>query len=89
MDTPVCVSPHSVSESEQCALCPCPCIKSMALWQGDKEKELGLAVSPLMDRTHKGGITRSQVRFFFYLTDPTVSLELFACFHQQSQRYVS
>ena len=30
--------------------------------QGDMEKSLGLSVSPLMDRTHKGGITRSQVR---------------------------
>ncbi len=29
--------------------------------QGDKEKALGLSVSPLMDRAHKGGITRSQV----------------------------
>ncbi|KAL3140140.1 putative 3',5'-cyclic phosphodiesterase pde-3 [Trebouxia sp. C0009 RCD-2024] len=32
--------------------------------QGDKEKELGLSVSPLMDRSHKGGITRSQIGFF-------------------------
>lgn len=30
--------------------------------QGDREKEVGLTVSPLMDRRHKGGITRSQVR---------------------------
>lgn len=30
--------------------------------QGDREKEIGLTVSPLMDRRHKGGITRSQVR---------------------------
>ena len=30
--------------------------------QGDKEKQLGMAVSPLMDRKNKGGITRSQVR---------------------------
>ncbi|DBB06401.1 TPA: hypothetical protein ACH3X1_011962 [Trebouxia sp. C0004] len=28
------------------------------------EKALGLSVSPLMDRTHKGGITRSQIGFF-------------------------
>ncbi|DBA85497.1 TPA: hypothetical protein ACH3X2_000442 [Trebouxia sp. C0005] len=32
--------------------------------QGDKEKALGLSVSPLMDRAHKGGVTRSQVGFF-------------------------
>lgn len=32
--------------------------------QGDKEKALGLSVSPLMDRSQKGGITRSQVGFF-------------------------
>ena len=33
----------------------------IAFGQGDKEKALGLSVSPLMDRAHKGGITRSQV----------------------------
>ncbi|DBB03659.1 hypothetical protein WJX82_000931 [Trebouxia sp. C0006] len=32
--------------------------------QGDKEKGAGLAVSPLMDRTMKGGMTRSQMGFF-------------------------
>lgn len=30
--------------------------------QGDKEKVLGLSVSPLMDRAQRGGITRSQVQ---------------------------
>ena len=29
--------------------------------QGDKEGELGLTISPLMDRAHQGGMTRSQV----------------------------
>ena len=29
--------------------------------QGDKEKAVGLPVSPLMDRSMKGGMTRSQV----------------------------
>lgn len=29
--------------------------------QGDKEKAAGLPVSPLMDRSMKGGMTRSQV----------------------------
>ncbi|DBA80258.1 TPA: putative 3',5'-cyclic phosphodiesterase pde-3 [Trebouxia sp. C0005] len=32
--------------------------------QGDREKQLGMAVSPLMDRQNKGGITRSQLSFF-------------------------
>ncbi|DBA80660.1 TPA: hypothetical protein ACH3X1_007904 [Trebouxia sp. C0004] len=32
--------------------------------QGDKEKGAGLAVSPLMDRTMQGGMTRSQLGFF-------------------------
>ncbi|KAL0037875.1 hypothetical protein WJX79_003284 [Trebouxia sp. C0005] len=32
--------------------------------QGDKEKEAGLAVSPLMDRSMQGGMTRSQLGFF-------------------------
>ncbi|KAL0043699.1 hypothetical protein WJX82_003553 [Trebouxia sp. C0006] len=32
--------------------------------QGDKEKELGLPVSPLMDRQQTGGMTRSQLGFF-------------------------
>ena len=29
--------------------------------QGDKEKALAMAVSPLMDRATQGGMTRSQV----------------------------
>ena len=29
--------------------------------QGDQERDVGLPVSPLMDRSHKGGMTRSQV----------------------------
>lgn len=36
------------------------------------EKALGLSVSPLMDRTHKGGITRSQVYQQSLLTSPGV-----------------
>ena len=36
--------------------------------QGDKEKALGLSVSPLMDRAQKGGITRSQVPFPLHVT---------------------
>ncbi|KAL3145886.1 putative 3',5'-cyclic phosphodiesterase pde-3 [Trebouxia sp. C0009 RCD-2024] len=32
--------------------------------QGDKEKAAGLPVSPLMDRSMKGGMTRSQLGFF-------------------------
>lgn len=37
------------------------------------EKSLGLAVSPLMDRTHKGGITRSQVYQQSLLISPAVA----------------
>ena len=29
--------------------------------QGDKEREIGLSVSPLMDRKQQGGMVRSQV----------------------------
>ena len=36
--------------------------------QGDKERELGMPISPLMDRAHQGGMTRSQVLHpFFFL----------------------
>ena len=33
-------------------------------WQGDKERSLGMTVSPLMDRNQQGGMTRSQLGFF-------------------------
>ena len=42
--------------------------------QGDREKEIGLTVSPLMDRRHKGGITRSQVRLSGTLTKHCIPL---------------
>ncbi|DBA77572.1 TPA: Pde-4p [Trebouxia sp. C0004] len=32
--------------------------------QGDKERSVGLTVSPLMDRNQQGGMTRSQLGFF-------------------------
>lgn len=32
--------------------------------QGDKEHEFGLPVSPLMDRSQSGGMTRSQLGFY-------------------------
>jgi len=37
-------------------------LSGIAAVQGGREKQLGMAVSPLMDRQNKGGITRSQVR---------------------------
>ena len=36
--------------------------------QGDKEKEIGLTVSPLMDRNQQGGMVRSQVKPNAYLS---------------------
>ncbi|DBB14759.1 TPA: hypothetical protein ACH3X3_004373 [Trebouxia sp. C0006] len=38
--------------------------------QGDKEKECCLTVSPLMDRTLQGGMTRSQIGFFNIVGTP-------------------
>ena len=38
--------------------------------QGDKEKGLGLPVSPLMDRSLQGGMTRSQLGFFNIVGTP-------------------
>lgn len=32
--------------------------------QGDKEDAMGLPISPLMDRSTQGGITRSQIGFY-------------------------
>ena len=32
--------------------------------QGDKERSAGMNVSPLMDRSQQGGMTRSQLGFF-------------------------
>ncbi len=46
------------------SMCVCMplCLDDALHEQGDREKEIGLPVSPLMDRSNKGGITRSQVR---------------------------
>ncbi|KAK9853879.1 hypothetical protein WJX84_001089 [Apatococcus fuscideae] len=41
--------------------------------QGDKERELGLTVSPLMDRTIQTGISKSQVGFFEIVAMPLVT----------------
>ena len=38
--------------------------------QGDKEKAIGLPVSPLMDRSLRGGMTRSQMGFFNIVGTP-------------------
>ena len=38
--------------------------------QGDRERSLGLPVSPLMDRTLQGGMTRSQLGFFSIVGKP-------------------
>ena len=37
--------------------------------QGDKERELGMPISPLMNREHKGAMTRSQVKACPYFID--------------------
>ena len=42
-------------------VCVCVCEDLVAWVQGDKERAYGLPVSPLMDRTQTGGMTRSQV----------------------------
>ena len=47
----------------QCFCVLCYCDVMSAILQGDKEKAAGLAVSPLMDRSLQGGMTRSQVSF--------------------------
>lgn len=39
----------------------CVMLRCRIMVQGDKEKAAGLPVSPLMDRSMKGGMTRSQV----------------------------
>ena len=38
--------------------------------QGDREKAVGLGVSPLMDRSLQGGMTRSQLGFFNIVGTP-------------------
>jgi hypothetical protein len=52
-----CCCPHSMQLT--CMFTPCMC----ACLQGDRERAVGLTVSPLMDRA-KQGISRSQVGFF-------------------------
>lgn len=44
----------------------------LCMVQGDMEKAVGLPVSALMDRSMKGGMTRSQVQF-------PMPLKLFLC----------
>ena len=56
--------------------------------QGDKEKELGLPISPLFDRT-KQGVSKGQVGFYEFVALPLAhalasafpgALPLFSCF---------
>lgn len=58
-------------------VCVCVCV------QGDREKQLGMAVSPLMDRKNKGGITRSQVG------SPCCLLLALCCMTVSGQRLMS
>ncbi|KAA6419051.1 MAG: hypothetical protein FRX49_11014 [Trebouxia sp. A1-2] len=44
-------------------LYPCDAMADVSDW-GDKERSVGLTVSPLMDRNQQGGMTRSQLGFF-------------------------
>lgn len=46
--------------------CVEPCDVTCDVMQGDKERELGLPISPLMNRAHQGGMTRSQVPHPFF-----------------------
>ena len=52
--------------STGCLQLPCSVEnKSQKCWaQGDKERACGMPVSPLMDRSTQGGMTRSQLGFF-------------------------
>ena len=58
-----------ISEKHCCAVSCCAALCCAVLCcaevcnglQGDQERAAGLAVSPLMDRSMKGGMTRSQV----------------------------
>ena len=45
------------SSTSDCCLVRC----AFDTMQGDKEQALSLPISPLMDRAHQGGMTRSQV----------------------------
>ncbi|KAK9803589.1 hypothetical protein WJX72_002875 [[Myrmecia] bisecta] len=50
--------------------------------QGDLERQAGMAISPLMDRTSpKGGVTRSQVGFFSIVGVPMLQsfVDIFEC----------
>lgn len=47
--------------------------------QGDKEKALGMPVSPLMDRATQGGMTRSQVSLSTHNTFNLLVLLLQCC----------
>ncbi len=48
--------------------------------QGDKERACGMPVSPLMDRSTQGGMTRSQLGFFSIVGIPLFKamVDLFA-----------
>jgi hypothetical protein len=51
-----------------------PILKEM-FRQGDRERALGLPISPLMDRA-KGGVTKSQTGFFSIVALPMYTVRL-------------
>ena len=58
---------------------PSPLVSLQEMFrQGDRERELGQPISPLMDRT-KGGVTKSQTGFFKVVALPQFTVSHMEC----------